>query len=293
MSTHNFEHKKITTDEFRKMDSEEKILKVSASLVPPSGKPKNESLESLINKIDESAPSKIFYFKKYLQAAAAIIFITISIYTFKSILSPEKEATSFGQHTEIILPDSTQVTLNATSKLKWNHKKYAQKRTVTLKGEAFFDVKKGNEFTINTDNGIIEVLGTKLNVYSRKHNFWVSCISGKVRVSANQQHQIIEPGEMVSLTTNGLIKSNPGNIDKTASWRNGLFHFEDTELFTIFDELERQFDISIQFNGDGKRKATIVFSNESLNKALDIICIPMELSYEIQGKRKITIFKRE
>ena len=68
--------------------------------------------------------------------------------------------------------------------------------------------------------------------------------------------------------------------------------FEDTPLNTIFDELERQFNVSIKIEGDASRLATIDFSNENLNEALDVVCIPMELNYEIKNNKKITISEK-
>lgn len=283
---------KITPAEFNKMSSEEKIMKMASGFVPPSGKTKDEAMDLLLNKMEQSSPTKTFSLKRFLQAAAAIVILLLLVYSANLYFSKETVKTQFAEQTEINLPDGTQVTLNAGSKLVWNDKKFTKKRELTLSGEAYFDVKKGDEFVIKTKNGTVEILGTQLNIFSRENNFWVSCISGKVRVSTNNQQQIITPGEWVELSDNGLIKSNSETINNTISWKNGLFHFEDTPLHTIFDELERQFNVSIKLEGDASRLATIDFTNENLNEALDIVCIPMELNYEIRNN-KITISEQK
>lgn len=288
MNARNSENK-IAPDEFNRMNSEEKILKMAGGLQPISGRPEKEVLESILNNIERTVPKKKISLKQFLQAVAAFVIFLVSVYTIQTFLKHEKEITKFAEHSEIILPDGTIVTLNAASKLTWDDKKFNSKRSVTLNGEAYFNVKKGDEFIINTKKGTIEILGTKLNVFSRENNFWVSCIAGKVRVSANNQQQTITPGELVKLSEGSLVITTSEDIERTISWKSGLFHFEDTELNTIFDEMERQFNVSIQFNGDGKRKATIDFSNKNLNEALDIVCIPMELNYEIQNKKKVTV----
>lgn len=282
----------ITPEEFNKMSSEEKIMKVASSLAPPSGKSENEALNLFLNKIEQSSPTKSFQFKRFFQAAAAIVILLLSVYSINSYLSNKTVKTQFAEQKEINLPDGTEVTLNAGSKLVWNDKKFTKKRQLILKGEAYFDVKKGDEFIIKTKNGSVEILGTQLNIFSRENNFWVSCMSGKVRVSANNQQQIITPGELVELTDGGLIKSSSETINTTTSWKDGIFHFEDTPLNTIFDELERQFNVSIKIEGDASRLATIDFSNENLNEALDVVCIPMELNYEIKNNKKITISEK-
>lgn len=286
-------NRSITPKEFKKMNTEEKIMKMASSLVPPAGKPKNEVLGSLLNKTEQSFPSKTFQLKRFSQAVAAIVIILLSVYSINNFISKEKESTKFAEQSKITLPDGTEVILNAGSKLVWNNKKFSKKRQLTLKGEAYFDVKKGDKFIIKTKNGTVEILGTQLNIFSRKNKFWVSCISGKVKVSANNQQQIINSGELAELTPTGLIKSNSRAINNTISWKEGIFHFEDTPLVTIFDEMERQFDVSIKFEGSFNRLATVDFSNKKLSEALDVVCIPMELNYEIKNKKEITIYEKE
>lgn len=283
----------ITQNEFNKMSSEEKILKMANGLIPPSGKPKNEVLDSLLNKIEQSSPVKTFRLKRFMQAAAAIVILLLSVYSVNSYLSNKVIKTQFAEQTEIILPDGTEVTLNAGSKLAWNDKQFTKKRQLTLNGEAYFNVKKGDEFIIKTKLGVVEILGTQLNVFSRNNTFWVSCVSGKVSVTASNAHKIVLPGELVKLTPNGLIKTSKNNIEQTISWKQGVFHFEDKPLISIFAELERQFDVSIQYEKLEDRLITVSFSNKKLNEALDIVCIPMGLNYEVDNNQKVKIYKKQ
>jgi len=212
----------ITRNEFNKMSSEEKILKMTSGFKPPAGKSESEILDSILNEIEKTTPTKSIRLKRFFQAAAAIVILLLSIYSVNSYLSNKVIKTQFAEQSEITLPDGTEVTINAGSKLAWNDKKFTKKRQLTLNGEAYFNVKKGDEFIIKTKLGTVEILGTKLNVFSRDNSFWVSCISGKVRVSANNEQQIILPGEMVELASNGLIKSSKNNVEQTI---NHLFLF--------------------------------------------------------------------
>ncbi|MCY1722878.1 FecR domain-containing protein [Prolixibacteraceae bacterium Z1-6] len=282
----------MTPEEFRKMNSEEKILKMASGLVLPKGKPQNEVLDSLLNKIEDSSPTRKINLSRYFQAAAAVIILLVAFKVVPNMLSAQQLKTANAQQAELTLPDGTEVVLNADSKIKWNKKKFNNARYLQLEGEAFFKVKKGDQFVIKTNNGTVEILGTQLNVFSRNEKFWVSCITGRVRVSANNMQQIITPGEWVQLNDSGLEKSESESIENTIMWKNGISHFEETQLDAIFAELERQFDVSIQFEGNGERKATIDFSNDDLTEALDVVCIPMELNYEIKNK-KINISEKQ
>ncbi len=284
----------ITPQQFREMSTEEKILTMASGMQSPAGKPQNEVLDSILGKAVEEASVRKLYPKwtRYAAAVAAVLIFLITIRVVPQMLSAQQLKTSYAETAEVVLPDGTEVTLNADSKLKWDKNKFNDNRYLALKGEAYFNVKKGDEFVIKTKNGTVEILGTQLNVFSRDNNFWVSCITGKVRVTANKQEQIITPGEWVRLSNSGLVKYKSESIINTISWKDGISHFEDTKLDIIFAELERQFDVSIKFEGNGLRKATIDFSNENLNDALDIVCIPMELSYEVKD-RKIKISEKK
>ncbi|MBK6282505.1 MAG: FecR domain-containing protein [Draconibacterium sp.] len=199
--------------------------------------------------------------------------------------------TEMAEQTTFSLPDKSVVVMNADSKITWNNRKFSNSRHLRLNGEAYFDVEKGNKFVIETKNGTVEVLGTQLNVFSRNNEFRVSCISGKVRVASNNSEQIILPGETAELTPNGVTKSTLQNPGKVAAWQQGIFYFEDKPVVSIFAELERQFDVSIKFNGMEDRFITATFSNKNLKEALDIVCIPMDLKYEIENK-KVTVYEK-
>ena len=102
--------------------------------------------------------------------------------------------TDLAEHTEVYLPDSSQVILNAESKISFNKKTWDENRNVTLEGEAFFKVAKGKRFTVATESGIITVLGTQFNVENRKNFFEVTCYEGLVSVTYNNKETKLAAG---------------------------------------------------------------------------------------------------
>jgi len=273
---------------FRQMGAEEKILAVAEGFVPPPGIPENEALKLVWDRIGNIPAKKAVSLSRFLPYAAAIILL-IGAYISFELLSSKTIIARNAQQTEIVFPDGSKASLNAGSKIKYTKRGFKNNRYLKLTGEAFFDVQKGGRFIIDTPAGEVEVLGTELNVYSRGNDFRVSCISGKVKVSANGSQQIILPGETAKLGSAGLEKYTEKNISHTLMWRNGEFYFEDQPLVSIFGEMERQFDVSIQWKGLENRYFTGSFSNKSLEEALEIVCIPMELKYEIQKRNKVII----
>lgn len=275
--------------EFHSLGLEGKIMRMAETLEVPEGKDQNQVLEAIFAGTDKKPAGKIITLPRILKAVAAIFLLLVGFYSVSVLNSTEKVKTGFGSQTQITLPDGSIVTLNSGSKMVWNEKKFSSNRLVTLSGEGFFEIKKGGEFIIKTENGIVQILGTKLNIFSREKEFWVSCLTGKVGVEAGNTRQILLPGEITELTSNGLEKRVLAEVNQTAAWKEGVFYFDDKPLVSIFDEIERQFDVSIQFEGDTKRSITVSFSNKKLEEALDVVCIPMGLKYEVDNKNKVRI----
>ena len=283
--------RQITATEFRNMNQEEKIMKMAEGLTVPKGRDENLVLEAIFSQTEKPAVTKTIQFRRYFQAAAAVLLLLIGIYSVSVIYSNQRMSTGFGNQTQITLPDGSLVSLNSGSKLVWNEKKFNRKRLVTLSGEAYFEIEKGGEFIIQTENGTVEILGTKLNVFTREKEFWVSCLTGKVGVETENSNQILLPGEIVELTSQGLEKRVLTEVNQTAAWKEGMFYFEDKPLVSIFAEIERQFDVSIQFEGDVNRSITVSFTNNKLEEVLDVVCIPMGLKYEVAKNNKVRIFE--
>lgn len=281
--------KGFSREEFHRMNTEEKILKIAEGLEIPEGKPEAHVLNSLLSRIEKTEPTKVIPLYKYLRNIAAILILAFGIYTVKSQFTDEKVVAKYAQHIQIILPDGTEVAVNAGSKLSYSKKNFIEKRTLKLQGEAFFNVKKGNRFLIQTPTGEVEVFGTELNVFCRDKEFWVSCLSGKVGVTVNDKMVVILPGELAELTVGGLIKSLKSNIENTSSWKEGWSYFENRSLVSIFDEIERQFNVSIESSGLKGRIFTGNFSNKNLNEALDVVCSTMDMKYEIRKNRKVVV----
>jgi transmembrane sensor len=273
---------------FRELDPREKILVYSAGFQAPEGKPEEESLEKLLRSV-QSAPGNLRVIHRSWYWAAAILPLLALLYGGFSYFSQTRIRTDFAEHRTLMLPDQSEVILNADSKITFHKRNFAKERSVRLSGEAFLKVQKGNDFSIQTPMGEIRILGTELNILCRDTIFKVTCLTGKVRVICQGKTETIGPGENTELTGKGMIKKEIANAGKVISWRNGEFYFEDSPLVYIFDEMERQFNVTIDVKGLENRYFTGSFSNNNLREALNIVCIPMALKYEFKEKNKITV----
>ncbi|HVV02934.1 MAG TPA: FecR family protein, partial [Puia sp.] len=97
-----------------------------------------------------------------------------------------KSTTERSEYKYLLLPDSTQVWLNASSTLEFPEHFRTNKREVTLSGEAYFDVRHSEKtpFIIHTGKVSTTVLGTSFNIkaYPDRQHIIVSVSTGKVKV---------------------------------------------------------------------------------------------------------------
>jgi len=275
---------------FDQLSTDEKVDIFVEGYRVPQKRSKAEALELLRTKLDQRSTEKpVRNLRIYWSAAASIVLIALltTVYFYQS--TPSQIVANKGQHLEYTLPDGSNVTVNADSKISFSESGFAKHRILKLEGEAFFSVQKGKPFVVKTKTGSVEVLGTKLNVYSRDNNLSVSCLTGKVKVTSNDQSVIIEPGEKADLVSGTLQKSTNIQTNQMAGWRSGEFHFDNIPLISIFEEIERQFNVKITTKGLENRFFTGSFSNKNLNEVLETVCLPMHLDYEIKNGNKIKI----
>jgi transmembrane sensor len=276
-------------EEFRNMETRKKILTWSTGFLTPAGKTEDQNLEELLHLIKASPKRAKLIPRKWLWAAAVIPVFALIYTGFSYYFGQMKVRTEYAENKSFVLPDHSEVVLNADSKITYARRNFNKERSISLSGEAFLKIQKGNDFTIHTPSGVINILGTELNILSRDSLFKVTCVTGKVKVTSHHQIVIIEAGENAEWTGGVLLKKSIRNAEKVSSWKDGEFYFEDSRLVYIFDEIERQFRVSIEINDLEKRFFTGSFSNKNLIEALNVVCIPMNLKYEIKGRNKVVI----
>jgi ferric-dicitrate binding protein FerR (iron transport regulator) len=226
-----------------------------------------------------------------ISSIAALLLLFFCVWQILVKPGEEKLIAERGSQKEITMPDGSRVRLNADSKITWSGKQFNNDRHVSLTGEAFFEVSEGKPFTISTKNGNIKVPGTSFNVYARDNSFKVSCFTGQINVSAGDKSVIISQGESAELSADSLKNFSDNYLSRTNSWIVGEFFYENTCLINVFEEIERQFNVKYDADGLENEFFTGSFTNKDLKSALDIVCIPMGLNYEIGKNRHILITK--
>jgi transmembrane sensor len=164
-------------------------------------------------------------------------------------------------------------------------------RNVGLKGEAFFDIAPNPDkpFIIETDEALIQVLGTAFNVKTQNGNgFELFVDRGKVKVTLKtdpSHSEMVIAGEKISTIKNSLVKSKH-TANEANSWYKQRMHFKDETLQNIIHVLNRNFNTTFVLadNEIGKHKLTVTFHNETAETMSELICVTLNLkSQTING----------
>lgn len=271
---------------FKKSDeyaSYEKLIKVSGSLEAPEFDV-DKALDDFknTNLTKDTKVIRMSPMKKVWRIAAAIAVIFVASYLYVSTLD-ESVSTQYAERSEVRLPDNSEIILNADSKITYSEKNWDQKRNISLEGEAFFKVAKGQKFTVATTDGLVTVLGTQFNVENRKGFFEVTCYEGLVSVTYNGKETKLPAGNSF-IVINGNIVELKSPANTTPSWMSFESTFKSIPLNYVLDELERQYDIEVETqNVNLDQLFTGSFSNTNLNLALQSISTPSQMKFKQEG----------
>jgi len=216
-------------------------------------------------------------------AAAAVITLVVWVTTNNHVTTVLTQA---GQQKEIKLPESSQVQINAGSKITYNEKHFTKDRELTLTGEAFFKVQPGSRFTVKTPQGSVTVLGTSFNVIAWPDRFEVSCYTGKVKVENQTSQVTITPGERCQKVegSHQLHSNNFALTTQSPEWLKGRFVFDNQPLKIVVEELERQYNVTVKLEpGLEDMLYAGLFESGNLDTALSLITWPLLLKVEKQG----------
>ena len=220
-----------------------------------------------------------------LYRVAAIFVIALGVYFtffFNNLTTVETLAS---QKTTFELPDASSVTLNALSTVEYSKKKWADKRELSLDGEAFFKVAKGSKFDVKTSNGIVSVFGTQFTVKQRDNYFEVKCFEGIVGVKRNNTMEKLTRGKTYRVVE-GVVVLDSINID-LPKWLGNTSSFKSVPMHEVLSEFERQYNVTVTTqNIDTKRLFTGGFVHTNIDEALMAITIPLDLKFEKDNTSK-------
>ncbi|MDO6736687.1 FecR family protein [Wenyingzhuangia sp. 2_MG-2023] len=251
--------------------------------------PKENSEEAFQNfqQLKKHKKGKVVNFSVVFKVAAAILLLIYPTYYFVTQNNSTTITTSIAETKILVLPDNSEVVLNGNSTISYAENNWNEHRNINLTGEAYFKVAKGKKFTVHTQSGTVQVLGTQFNVQDRTGFFQVDCYEGSVKVTYQNHEKILLPGKIIQILTENKIQ-HLTTPNKKPSWILKESSFNQTPLFKVIEELEKQYDINIVLkNVDNKTLFTGTFTHTNLEIALKTLTIPLKLTYTINQNEVI------
>jgi ferric-dicitrate binding protein FerR (iron transport regulator) len=217
----------------------------------------DKAWEKLNRRIETETPvitlNRRSFMHSFARIAATVIIVTGLGWLFFKVAGPDRITVSSGsdeKNIEVLLADGSMVYLNRDSKLTYPENFGSDNRTVSLEGEAFFDITPdaAHPFIIDAGRASVKVLGTSFSVITDNGNDEVEVFveSGTVILSSNNSSHTVtlEPQFVGRISDRG--SSQAVNTDANyLSWHTDMLIFDGERLETVFADLKRTFNINI------------------------------------------------
>ncbi|HEX3767051.1 MAG TPA: FecR family protein, partial [Puia sp.] len=232
-----------------------------------------------------------------------------------------------GARTKLLLPDGSQVWLNAGSKLNYSGSYNETLREVDLEGEAYFDVVKelGKPFIVHASSLNIKAVGTAFVVksYPQDETIEATLLRGIIEVSRKDLPDgpkvILKPNEKLIFSkqletevhryasdSSGKAPKSIGKISVAAvsvaipdsnkvetAWVYNRLVFDGDTFQELATKMERWYNVKITIKSKELLRYRFkgAFENETIREALDALKLTAEFSYKINNN-EIEIFKK-
>jgi transmembrane sensor len=244
------------------------------------------------------------YKKLYNWAAVACAVIVLSIGSYHSFnrlnLSKPKITSTITFKDDIrliILPDGTRVWLNQNTEIDFPAKFSKKERNVTLRGEAFFEVKRdvSRPFIITSGAVKTTVLGTSFNIKAyNDSDAQVSVRTGKVKVESTQNAVFLERGYRAVYAD----KTATVNKEKTSSfepeWKKVLLYVDGLTLDEVITTLKRDHKFTVNYLDDDLKNLKIqgtLDTRQGFYETLQTIAFALEIHISPAGNSTYIIGK--
>ena len=230
-----------------------------------------------------------------------------------------------GSKAQFTLPDGTVVTLNAGSTLRTDNHFGINDRVVEIEGEGYFKVAKDKikPFIVKTPYLNVTALGTEFNIkaYSIDKTIETTLVNGSVKIEPNSDEgkaemTILHPNEKLTFYKEDsriednsnklarkshteikpvkgqstasavrLVKENV-NIEPVVSWKESRWIFENQSLSQIAVDLERKFDVQIDFASEELKayRFTGTILAEPIEQVLEVMSISAPIHFKLNGR---------
>jgi ferric-dicitrate binding protein FerR (iron transport regulator) len=277
-----------------------------------------QTISSKINR-----KNKVYHIYTTLTRIAAVLTLPLLAFTIWTLFFQEVETvpnelaqneitwqeihSPVGMRSHVVLPDGTNLWLNAGSHLQYGIPFTRENREVELTGEAFLEVAKNEQspFLLKAGNAEVEVLGTQFNVnaWPEKEQIQVALKEGKVKFrfegdGGTLKYCEMQPNDFMNFDKKAkTVALENTNIGKYIAWHQNIMILDDTPMTELAGLLEQWYGVKVVVADEeiNRYKFTTTFDNEPLHRVLELLEISspgIKISYTmgkpIEGTKKFS-----
>ncbi len=246
-----------------------------------------EVIKQRITEAEQKVESRKRFIKRMMTTAAVFLaFVASNMWWYISTQTLKSEDKRMersyqmrvdeGTMASVVLPDGSEVTLNAGSTLSYKKDFGKKLRSVNLQGEGYFNVAPDAHYPFSIIAGGIKVkvIGTKFDVYAYQgEDVIVSLIEGTVNLTSSRgQELVLHPREqaLCSWKTGDVVKRE-ADVGRSIDWINGNLFFDNTSLEEVVRRLEHRFNVRICIDSNRLKELRFTGNFSNIQTVSDIL----------------------
>ena len=140
-----------------------------------------------------------------------------------------------------------------------------------------------------SNQGKVEVLGTRFVVSDFGEQFSVQCFEGRVKTSINKKSWILERHTKINSVKNETEKRTFRENKNFPEFATFNRQFTGEELKNVIQEIESFFNVEIVLENGKHKKFFGNIQTGSLESTLQIVSASMQMNYRFTGSNRVII----
>jgi len=139
---------------------------------------------------------------------------------------------------------------------------------------------------------LIKVLGTHFNVntYENEASNKVTLLSGLVDVGNGKISKRLVPGQQASVSKTVFSVDENIDTDEVLAWKNGQFYFGGSDIRSIMKQIERYYDVEVEFRDEVPYRFVAKISRDvNVSAFLEKLELTNLIHFKIEGKKIIVM----
>lgn len=199
-------------------------------------------------------------------------------------------STPRGGQYQIVLPDGSNVRLNASSSLRFPTVFKKEVREVYLTGQGYFEVaaSKSKPFIVNAENLDVIAMGTQFDImaYSEENEISATLVEGLVQVGNDGSNSVLKPGQQARKVEGNELEVKYTNVEEIVAWTKGEFHFGGTPVESIMRQIRRWYDVEVQYEGDfsSVKLSGVISRKKNMTDLLEALEATGDIAFKTEGR---------